>query len=164
MHKRIILFITLLVLLTSHSAHAVLNIEITQGIEGAVPIAVVPFGWQVPSQHPQMPKSLAPPKKSPVDVASVIAADLARTGRFDPLPVKDMLSRPNVNTKINFTNWRIFQTENLIVGTVQYLGADRYKINFRVYDVFKGKELLGFSQPASSRNLRRAAHKVSDII
>ena len=157
----IILF---LVLTGSGSAYAVLNIEITQGVEGAVPVAVVPFGWQVPRQNPQMPKSLAPPAKPPVDVAAIVAADLARSGRFDPLPVKDMLARPSANTRINFTNWRIFQTENLIVGTLQYLGADRYKINFRVYDVFKGKELLGFSQPAASSNLRRAAHKVSDII
>lgn len=167
MHKRQRLLSVLLLFLAipvSNTAHAVLNIEITQGIEGAVPIAVVPFGWQVPPQHPQMPASLAPPKQSPVDVASIISADLARTGRFDPLPVKDMLSRPDVNTQINFTNWRIFQTENLIVGTVQYLGADRYKINFRLYDVFKGKELMGFSQPSSASNLRRAAHKVSDII
>lgn len=164
MYKRIRFLITLLFMLGSNGAYAVLNIEITQGIEGAVPIAVVPFGWEVPPQHPQLPKSLAPPKKSPVDVAAIVAADLGRTGRFDPLPVKDMLSRPNANTKINFTNWRIFQTENLIVGTVQYLGSDRYKINFRVYDVFKGKELLGFSQPASGKNLRRAAHKVSDLI
>jgi len=148
----------------TNASFAVLNIEITQGIEGAVPIAVVPFSWQAPPPHPQAPASLAPPTNSPVDVAAIVAADLARTGRFDPLPVKDMLSHPDANTQINFTNWRIFQTENLIVGTVQYLGSDRYKINFRLYDVFKGKELLGFSQPSSGTNLRRAAHKVSDII
>jgi TolB protein len=158
-NNRYFAFIILLIsLFGSSTAYAVLNIEITQGIEGAVPIAVVPFGWQVP------PQQAAFPKRSPVDVGAVISADLTRTGRFDPLAIKDMLAKPNADSTINFTNWRIFQTENLVVGSVQYLGADRYKISFRLFDVFRGKQLDGFSLSASGSNLRRAAHQVSDII
>ena len=59
----------LYLLLVSGAAQAVLNIEITQGVEGAMPVAIVPFGWEVPPQNPQMPASLAPPKEAPVDVA-----------------------------------------------------------------------------------------------
>ncbi|HEC19115.1 MAG TPA: Tol-Pal system beta propeller repeat protein TolB [Gammaproteobacteria bacterium] len=151
-------------LLVAGSAQAVLNIEITEGVEGAMPIAVVPFGWQVPPQNPQMPKSLAPPSKPPVDVAAIISADLRHTGRFEPLPPKDMLARPHADSSINFSNWRIFQSENLVVGTLQYVGANRYKIRFRLFDVFKGKQLEGYSLSASGNNLRRAAHQVSDII
>ncbi len=154
----------LYLLLVAGSAQAVLNIEITQGVEGAMPVAVVPFGWDVPPQNPQMPASLLPPKEAPIDVSAIISADLAHTGRFDPLPPKDMLARPNVDSTINFSNWRIFQTENLVVGTLQYVGANRYKIRFRLFDVFKGKQLEGFSLSASGNNLRRAAHQVSDII
>ncbi len=164
MNRYFLSVVLLFVLFGTSATHAVLNIEITQGIEGAVPVAVVPFGWQAPPSHPQAPASLAPPKQAPIDVGAVISADLASTGRFDPLARKDMLSKPNDKSKINFTNWRIFQTENLVVGTVQYLGADRYKIRFRLFDVFKGKELLAFSLPASGNNLRRAAHQVSDVI
>ncbi|MCF6255250.1 MAG: Tol-Pal system beta propeller repeat protein TolB [Gammaproteobacteria bacterium] len=151
-------------LLLAGTAQAVLNIEITQGVEGAVPLAVVPFAWQVPPQNPQTPAELLPPKKPPVDIAAIVRADLARTGRFDPLPPKDMLARPSVDSTINFSNWRIFQSENLVVGTLQYLGADRYKIRFRLFDVFKEKQLEGFSFSVSGDNLRRAAHQVSDII
>jgi len=154
----------LCLLLLAGVAQAVLNIEITQGVEGAVPVAIVPFAWKVPPQNPQMPMSLAAPEKAPVDVAAIVSADLARTGRFDPLPRKDMLARPNVDSLINFANWRIFQSENLVVGTVQYMGADRYKIRFRLFDVFKEKQLEGFSLSVSGNNLRRAAHQVSDII
>jgi TolB protein len=49
------------------AAHAKLTIEITGGVEGAQPIAVVPFG-DVDGAKPS------------VDIASVIAADLARSG------------------------------------------------------------------------------------
>lgn len=156
--------LSLYLLLVAGAAHAVLNIEITQGVEGAMPISVVPFGWEVPPQNPQMPISLAPPKVAPIDVASIVSADLARTGRFDPLPPKDMLARPNADSVIKFNNWRIFQSENLVVGTLQYVGANRYKIRFRLFDVFKGKQLEGFSLSAGGDDLRRAAHQVSDII
>jgi len=151
-------------LLLAGTVQAVLNIEITQGVEGALPVSIVPFAWEVPPQNPQMPASLAAPKTAPVDMAAIISADLARTGRFDPLPPKDMLARPNADSQINFSNWRIFQSENLVVGTLQYMGADRYKIRFRLFDVFKGKQLEGFSLSASGNNLRRVAHQVSDII
>lgn len=159
-----VLLTVYLALVVTGTAHAVLNIEITQGVEGAVPVSIVPFGWEVPPQNPQMPASLAPPKKAPIDVAAIVSADLARTGRFDPLPPKDMLAKPHADSTINFTNWRIFQSENLVVGTLQYVGANRYKIRFRLFDVFKGKQLEGFSLSASGDDLRRAAHQVSDII
>ena len=153
-----------LLLAVSSSAQAVLNIEITQGVEGALPVSIVPFGWEVPQQSAQMPASLIPPKEPPIDVAAIVRADLARTGRFEPLPPKDMLARPHADSEITFSNWRIFQSENLVVGTLQYVGANRYKIRFRLFDVFKGEQLEGFSLSASGNNLRQAAHQVSDII
>lgn len=162
--RRIFYVFFVFAILGSGQAHAVLNIEITQGVEGAVPIAVAPFGWQVPPRDPQHPTLLAIPKKSPVDLAAVISADLARSGRFDPLSRTDMLSKPNADSQINFTNWRIFQINDLVVGTVQYIGADRYKIRFRLFDVFKGAQIAGFSLSTSASRLRQAAHQVSDII
>lgn len=142
--------------LLSGAARAVLNIEITQGIEGAVPIAVVPFSWEVAG--PGAP--IAPPE----DIAAIVSADLARTGRFEPLPPKDMLSRPRVDSEINFGNWRVLGSENLVVGAVTYQGADRYRIRFRLFEVFKAQQLIDFSLNASGRDLRQAAHKISDLI
>lgn len=139
-------------------AHAVLNIEITQGVEGAVPIAVVPFAWERGEVIP------GAPQRPPEDVAAIVTADLARTGRFKPLPVADMVARPHADSTVNFGNWRIFQTESLVVGSVKYLGADRYRISFRLYDVFKGKQMLGFNLSASGTALRRAAHQVSNMV
>ena len=138
--------------LLSGAARAVLNIEITQGVEGAMPIAVVPFAWKGPTPQP------------PQDIAAIVRNNLARSGRFDPLPVKDMLAKPDSDAEINFSNWRIIGSENLVVGNVDYLGADRYKIRFRVYDVFKGKYLDGYVLSVAGPRLRQAAHHVSDLI
>ena len=57
--------------LAALNAHAQLVVEITRGQENAVPIAIVPFGWE--SQG-----------AAPFDVAEVVANDLQRSGRFAP--------------------------------------------------------------------------------
>lgn len=152
----LLLAVSLGVSLLANPARAVLNIEITQGIEGAVPVAVVPFAWEVTGPG-------APPRPAE-DIAAIVAADLARTGRFETLPPKDMLARPHADSEINFGNWRMLGSEYLVVGTVTYQGADRYKIRFRLFDVFKGQELFGYSQSTSGNDLRRAAHLIGDMV
>lgn len=132
---------------------AVLNIEITQGVVGAVPVAIVPFAWQGGATQ-----------TAPLDVAAVVRADLVRSGRFESFPPKDMLASPHVDASINFGNWRIFQIENLVVGSMRAIGGNRYNIRFRIYDVFQGKQMDGYSLTVNGDNLRRAAHQVSDII
>jgi len=152
--KRTFLSATVLVLslLAGAAAHAALNIEITQGVEGAVPVAIVPFKWTGPEPKP------------PQDIAGIISSNLARSGRFEPLPEKDMLARPDSDSEVNFRNWRLIGSDYLVVGNVDYLGGDRYKIRFRIYDVFKGKQLDGYMMSVSGTRLRRAAHHASDII
>ncbi len=148
-------FLSLAVLLSSlltGAVHAALNIEITQGIEGAVPVAVVPFKWTGPEPRP------------PQDIAEIISNNLARSGRFEPLPERDMLARPDSDSEINFKNWRLIDSDYLVVGNIDYQGGDRYKIRFRIYDVYKGKQLDGYMMSVSGTRLRRAAHHASDII
>ena len=142
----------LLLSLLAGAAHAALYIEITKGVEVAVPVAIVPFKWTGPEPRP------------PQDIAAIVRSNLARSGRFKPLPEKDMLARPDSESDINFKNWRLIDSDYLVVGNIDYLGGDRYKIRFRIYDVFKGKQLDGYMLSVSGTRLRRAAHHVSDII
>jgi TolB protein len=132
-------------------AHAELRIEIREGVQKAVPIAVAPFGWEGPGQEP-------------ADVAAVVAADLARTGRFAPLPRGDMLARPVSGSDIDFDDWRILGTEVVIVGRLLPRSADEFTIQFQVFDVLRGEQLLGFRQPARRSQLRAASHRVADLI
>ena len=128
-----------------------LTIEITQGVEEALPIAIVPF-------------AVEGARKPPEDIAQIITADLQRTGRFKPFPVKDMLSQPTQPSDIKFQNWRVLGVENLVIGNVRYLGADRYEVNFWLYDVYKAKQLPSFRVPGTETTLRATAHKISDVI
>jgi TolB protein len=129
-------------------AHAVLTIQITRGAEGALPVAVVPFGTDSPL---------------PVDIAQVVTQDLERTGRFRALRTADMPGRPTDSAQVEFRDWRRLGTENLVVGRVVPQGGG-LNVEFQLLDVFKGNRVAGFTVPSRPDGLRRTAHQIADII
>ncbi len=142
----------LLLMLMPVSAFAALEIEITEGIGGAAPIAVVPFGWQGMAA------------KAPLDISAIVSADLSRSGRFKALPKRDMLTRPTDATKIRFRNWQALGQDNLLIGQVREAGAGQFVIQFQLFDVYKGEQLAGYSIPSTAKALRQTAHRISDLV
>ncbi len=150
--RKLVPVVVALLILAATPARAELQIQITEGVDKALPIAVVPFGWQGTGPAP------------PLDVASVVAADLARSGRFEPLDRKDMLQRPTTAADVDFGDWRLQRTDVLIIGLVVQSGPDQYDIQFQVFDVLRGEQLLGYRQPATAADFRRSSHRVADLI
>ena len=142
-----------LAILGSHAslACAILTIEITQGVDGGLPIAIVPF-------------SMPPNDRLVQDVSAVIEADLARSGRFTALDKNNFVSRPVNEAQVIFKDWRIVKAEALVIGSVKAVGRDRYEIESYLYDIYKEKRLSEFSYVVSGAQLRKAAHQISDII
>lgn len=151
MKKTLILLNLLGWLLLAGNARAELTIEITSGVEGALPIAIVPFGW---------PAGL--PRNE--DVAAIVQSDLTRSGRFKPLPAADMFSRPTEVSQINFRDWRALGVDNLVIGRVVPDSAAGFQVQFRLFDVYRGTQLAGYSIPVSANKLRAAAHHISDLV
>jgi len=149
--NRIILFLAFF--LWQGLAAAGLTIEITEGAEGSIPIAVVPFAWQGAAANP-----------TSEDAAAVVAADLKRSGRFRTLAESDMLSRPHSGTGVDFRDWRALGQDALVVGTVTPNGAGGYLVKFQLFDTLRGEQLAGFSIPTSERGLRTTAHQIADIV
>jgi len=131
------------------AGHAQLRIEISRGVEKAVPVAVVPFASA---------SGLA------VDVAQVVASDLERSGRFELLPRAQMVSRPTTGREVDFDDWRLLDVEIVVVGQIMGSPPGELTIQFQIFDVFRGKQLLGYRQPAGRNNLRAAAHRVADLV
>lgn len=127
-----------------------LTIRITQGVEGALPIAVVPFEWAGPPL--------------PQDIAQVVSNDLTRSGRFRTMPREDLPARPSDVAQVNFKDWRTVGMDNLVIGRITATGDGGYMVEFRLLDVFTGKQLAGFQIPSHVSNLRLTAHHISDII
>lgn len=148
--KSILLLMLLLIPLTD--ASAILNIDIVKGVSGAVPVAIVPFGWQIQGAMPSE------------DVAGVISSDLTRSGRFKSIAPKSMLEKPTEASAINFTNWRVLGVSDLVIGRIKPATSGNYSIEFQLFNVYTGQQLMGYSVLTGPKQLRHAAHLISNMI
>lgn len=142
----------LILLLFSAQIHAVLNISITQGVESASPIAVIPFTWS------------SSPVLVDADVSNIVILDLARSGKFSPMPVEDLIAKPAKPEDVHFNTWRVAGIDHVVIGSVEKQGENQFQVKFRLFDVFKGEQVLGYSIPATRESLRSVSHKISDYI
>lgn len=131
-------------------AQAQLTIEITKGVESALPIAIVPFRSAAP---------LGPEQ----DIAAIISANLARSGRFDTLPAQRYSERPGAINETDFANWRGLGVDHIVVGQINPSAAG-LTVQFQLAEVFQGDQLLGLSFNIQPQELRRLAHHISDVI
>ena len=136
----------------ANAAHAVIEFRITRSTEARQPIAIVPFGWQ----HGGEPL--------PVDIAAVVAGDLDRSGLFEPIPFDSLPSRPVRHEQINFKDWRLLGPGNLVIGNVTPSLDGGYVVEFQLYDVLRGRQIVGYQLTASAQAMRRVAHQIADRI
>ena len=136
----------------SQTANAVLKIDITEGIEGATPIAIIPFQWNGAARLPES------------DISGIISSDLARSGKFSPVPERELLARPQRPEDIDVKTWRVAGVDHLVIGAVQQTSNNMYKVEFRLFNVYRGEQVLGYSFNATRATLRTTAHQISDLI
>ena len=149
--KKLTLMLLLGLLAVAGSAQAKLEIRITQGVESALPIAIVPFGFEGSTPAPE-------------NVTAIIEADLARSGLFRPLPATSFPQRPTRGQAIDFATWRKQGIDHVVVGRLVETAQGRYTVQFQLFNILQARQLTGYSIPARSRDLRRAAHQISDYI
>ncbi|MBL1319975.1 MAG: Tol-Pal system beta propeller repeat protein TolB [Methylophaga sp.] len=139
-----------LAVLLPWQAQAELVIDIIGGTEAALPIAIVPFGNEGPTAQ--------------IDISEIITNDLANSGRFDPLPKRDLISDPHEKAEINFKDWRLLRSEGLLVGKVSTEDGELHKVQFQLFDVYKSQQLAGMRYQVPAGGLRRLAHQISDQV
>jgi TolB protein len=133
-------------------AQAVLKIDITEGFEGALPIAVIPFQWNGSA------------KVANADVSAIVMSDLARSGKFSPVAEKDLIARPQKLADVHYKTWRISGMDHIVMGSVTKQADGNYQVQFRLIDILKAKQVLGYSFSATDKTLRGVAHQISDYI
>ena len=153
MLRRIYIAIPLLSALAAvKPAGAALTIEITGGVEGALPIAVVPFDTS------RLPSPL------PADIAEIVASDLNRSGVLRAMDRDKLPARPYISNQVQYSRWRNAGQDYLVVGRVEEKTAGVYLIKFQLLDVLKQQHLLGYRLTTKKRRLRSKAHEISDLI
>jgi len=132
--------------------HAELIIRITQGVEAALPVAIVPFRWEGVGEAPAE------------QIGDIVAADLARSGRFRPLAQSELPEIPFDSSMVRYPLWRATGADAMVIGSLRRSAEGDLDATAQLLDVFQGSmlEQYGFAAPAG--NLRRLAHVMSDRI
>ncbi|ASG66230.1 Tol-Pal system beta propeller repeat protein TolB [Idiomarina piscisalsi] len=149
MKKIVLQAIALLFVVMSSARAGVLEIVITEGIDTARPIAVVPFEWKGEGQPPG-------------NLTDVIAADLRRSGRFNPIPTTAMPQRPTKDDDIDYSAWAKMGVEAVLVGSVEPYSVDRYMVKFELIDVLRGQITGGNAQMLRNGELVQSNDHVLD--
>jgi len=149
--KKIALILLALNLMAySHLLRAELTIEITEGVQSAHTIAVVPFASPLGEQLKD-------------DVAQLIGSDLARSGYFKVLDKNQMLTRPSQSAHVKFRNWEALGQDYLVIGEVTK-DNNLYHVKMSLFDVYKKEQLKGLRVTVEASALRMSAHHLSDAI
>ena len=144
------IFSLTVLLLIGQNTLAVLEIEITQGIEGALPIAIVAFAGDVYTQ--------------PEAVENIVRNDLQRSGFFNVLGKEKFPQVITDPSQLNYKLWRDAGVESVLLGKVTHAGGDQYRVEFQLFDLIRQKRLLGNVIPARTKDVRKVGHKISDVV
>lgn len=155
--RKIVAFMALLlaVTLSPDLARAELRVDITRGVVEPMPIAIAPF------------YSVSPQNQNIADhMPGVISANLERSGLFRPLDSKAFVQNTDSIQMDGprFAEWRAIGTQALVTGSVTLLDDGRTRVEFRLWDVFSQKQLIGMAYMTTETNWRRIAHIISDQI
>ncbi|MEM0911989.1 MAG: Tol-Pal system beta propeller repeat protein TolB [Pseudomonadota bacterium] len=128
MKKRayLITFIVGIFAFISTKTHAELEIVITEGVNNARPIAVVPFKWTGSSVLPE-------------DITQVITNNLLRSGKFNPISLSDMPQFPTTETEINYRAWADIGIDTVITGSIEPVEGGQYRVQFQLIDVLRAQ-------------------------
>jgi len=148
--RSLVLICMTMLMLAAGNARAELLIRITEGVDSAIPIAVVPF-----TETGAMP----PGDK----VSSIVRSDLTMSGEFTPLEPAKMLSLPSRQADVYYRDWRMLGQRYLLVGELTRRG-DRLEARYELFDVNREERILGETAAAPASNPRSLAHHISDKV
>ncbi|MSO70986.1 MAG: Tol-Pal system protein TolB [Alphaproteobacteria bacterium] len=131
-----------------------LKVDITRGQLQPMPVAVVEFQGLSPDAATRGK-----------EIADVVSADLERSGLFRPLDRRAFLDPAGpITVWPNFNNWRVVNAQALVVGATEFQADGQLRVEFRLWDVYAGLLLTGFTLSSAPANWRRVAHLVADEI
>ena len=128
-----------------------LEVDITQGTLKPIPVAV--------------PEFLGEDGQFALEVSDVVAADLERSGLFEPLDRASFIDRPrDLNAPPRFQDWRVINAQALVVGRAGRAPDGRVIGEFRLWDVLSGRQLASQRFAVGSTEWRRLGHLIADQV
>jgi len=152
-------------------AQSINEIVITDGMNNARPIAIVPFSWSGDTVLPE-------------NLSDVIMSNLRRSGKFSPIGLSDMPQFPTRDDEVEYAAWAAKGIDTVVVGSIEPAGRDQYRVSFSLVDVLRAQITGGESKSLvngqlvlsndhiiadrekiiNSGDFRQYAHIISDIV
>jgi TolB protein len=122
-----------------------------EGTVAPIPIAVPEFL----GEDPQFAR----------DVSQIVTADLERSGLFQPLDPASFIDRiRDLNAPPRFQDWRVINAQALVVGRASRGTDGRVMAEFRLWDVFSGRQLASQRYAVRGQEWRRLGHLLGDQV
>jgi TolB protein len=134
-------------------AHAVVELNITQGNIQPMPIAIPDFAGDGSIDA-----------KSAREISDVVSNDLKSSGLFLPIDPAAFIEKGlDVARAPRFEDWRPINAQALVVGRIGNSDG-KLRAEFRLWDVLSGKQLAGEQFFTRASEARRVGHIIADVI
>lgn len=146
------IFMAALLCLLSVSATAELNIQITQGVDNPIPIAIVPFSWEGSGFLSE-------------DIDGIVRNDLEQVGEFRALSLSNMIATPHEESQVFYRDWDILAQDYLLVGKINRApGSQLVQVQYEFFDINRQMKLAGEVLTGSVSQLRDIGHEISNVV
>ena len=143
-------------------SYSLIEVDISRGNLNPLPISVSPLFADKVSNS--LLKNDIKIENLGLKIADVVENNLRQTGLFNPLSRKAFLQKPDIaHLKPRFEDWALIKSQALITGKISYKN-EKLKVEFRLWDVLAGREMLALAFTTVPNNWRRVGHIISDKI
>jgi len=98
------------------------------------------------------------------EISKVVEDNLKKSGLFNPLIKDAFLQKPDIaHLKPRFEDWALIKAQALVTGKIDFQD-EKLRVEFRLWDVLAGKEMLAFALTTVPKNWRRIGHKITDHV
>ena len=161
MIKKKLLLIILLIAFP-FKAIALIEVDITRGNLSPLPLAVSSLSSSKDDQK-KLENELNI-KDLGMEISAVVENNLKKSGLFNPLDKAAFLQKPDIaHLKPRFEDWALIKAQALITGKVNFQD-DKLRVEFRLWDVLAGKEMMALAFTTVPKNWRRVGHIISDKV
>jgi len=155
-------FLVLLFFLTPIKAIALIEVDITRGNLNPLPIAVSPLSTDNKSKKSL--KEILKKENIGSEISIVVENNLKTSGLFNPLNKDAFLQEADIaHLKPRFEDWALIKAQALITGKVTYQD-EKLRVEFRLWDVLAGKEMMALAFTTVPSNWRRVGHIITDKV
>lgn len=95
--------------------------------------------------------------------AALLIHDLDFTGYFQLLDPRGFLGNPDEQESIDFKAWTLTGADLLVKGSYRVEGT-QLRLELRLYDLLKGRQLLGREYTTSNREFKKPIHRFAEEI